>query len=66
MLYKLLEECKIQEHSFPYIFRLSEDKTSWRKKFYPELKAKNVELIIKRDPLNMKDILVTENKYKYI
>ena len=28
-LYKLLEECKIKEHSCNYIFRLSEDRTSW-------------------------------------
>jgi len=29
LLYKLLDECKISEHSKPYIFRLGDDKTSW-------------------------------------
>ena len=65
-LYKLLEECKIKEHSSPYIFRLNEDKTAWFQKYYPEIKTKNAELIIQRDPLKMRDILVSENKFKYI
>ena len=39
ILYKLLEECKIKEHSRPYIFRLKEDKTRWFQKFYYELKT---------------------------
>jgi hypothetical protein len=59
MLYKLLEECKIKEHNKPYIFRLAEDKTAWFQKFYKEIKSKNVELIIKRDPLKMKDLLTS-------
>ena len=65
-LYKLLEECKIKEHSCNYIFRLSEDRTSWMQKFYPEIKTDKAELIIQRDALNMQDILVSENKFKYI
>ena len=66
MLYKLLEECKIKEHNKPYIFRLAEDKTAWFQKFYKEIKSKNVELIIKRDPLKMKDLLTSQNKFKYL
>ena len=65
-LYKLLDECKIKEHSSPYIFRLNEDKTAWFQKFYKEIKTDKAELIIKRDPLKMKDILVSQNKFKYI
>lgn len=65
-LYKLLEECKIKEHYKPYIFRLSEDKTARLEKFYPEIKTDKAELIIQRDPLKMQDILVSENKFKYI
>ena len=65
-LYKLLEECKIKEHSSQYIFRLSEDKTNWLQKFYPEIKTDKAELIIQRDPLKMQDLLVSENKFKYI
>ena len=65
-LYKLLEECKIREHSCPYIFRLSEDKENRMQKFYSEIKTQNAELIIQRDPLKMQDVLVSENKFKYI
>lgn len=65
-LYKILEECKVKEYFSPYIFRLNEDKTSWTVKFYSEIKTKNAELIIKRDPLKMQDVLVSQNKFKYI
>jgi hypothetical protein len=65
-LYRLLEECKVSEHSKPYIFRLKEDKTAWYSKFYKEIKSKNVELIIKRDPMKIEDLLTSKNKYKYI
>ena len=65
-LYKLLDECKVSEYFSPYIFRLNEDKTNWAVKFYPEIKTKNAELIIKRDPLKMQDILTSQNKFKYI
>lgn len=65
-LYKLLEEVKVAEPSQPYIFRLDEDRTSWYKKYYPEIKTDKAELIIVRDPLNMNDLMVSQNKYKYI
>lgn len=65
-LYKLLEEVKIDRHSNQYIFRLSEDKMSRMKKYYPELKTKEAELIIVRDPLKMGDIMTSQNKFKYI
>lgn len=65
-LYKLLEEVKIDNHNSQYIFRLSEDKMSRMKKYYPELKTKEAELIIVRDPLKMGDILTSQNKFKYI
>jgi hypothetical protein len=35
-------------------------------KYYKEIKTENAELIIVRDPLQMKDILTSENKFKYI
>lgn len=65
-LYKLLEECKISEYSKPYIFRLADNRTAWFSKFYSELKTNTAELIIQRDPLKMKDILTSYNKFKYI
>ena len=65
-LYKLLEECKVAQSSRPYIFRISDDKTSWLSKFYKELKTNTAELIIQRDPLKMEDLLTSQNKFKYI
>ena len=65
-LYKLLDECKVANPNHPYIFRLKEDKTAWFKKYYKEIRTKNAELIIQRDPLNIQDLLVSKNKYKYI
>ena len=65
-LFKLLEELRIKYPSMPYIFRLNEDRTDWMKKFYPEIKTKNAELIIVRDPLKMKDLFTSYNDFKYI
>ena len=65
-LYKLLDEVKIEYSNMPYIFRLKEDKTGWLRKYYPEIKTKNAELIIHREPMKFKDILTTQNKFKYI
>lgn len=65
-LFKLLEELRIAYPSTPYIFRLNEDKTKWMKKFYPEIRTKNAELIIVRDALTMNDIMTSYNKFKYI
>lgn len=65
-LYKLLDQCRVQNHNDPYIFRLKEDRTAWDRKYYPEIKTKNAELIIQRDPMNMQDLVISNNKYKYI
>lgn len=65
-LYKLLEEVKIKESSAPYIFRLKEEKTNWMNKYYKEIKTKNAELIIVRDPLTIHEVMTSENKFKYI
>ena len=65
-LFKLLEEVRIKESNAPYIFRLKEQKTGWMNKYYKEIKTSNAELIIVRDPLNMHDVMTSENKFKYI
>lgn len=65
-LFKLLDEAKVKDSSAPYIFRLSEDKTSLMRKYYSEIKTDKAELIIQRDALNMNDLMVSYNKYKYI
>lgn len=65
-LYKLLEEVKVKDSYAPYIFRISESRNKKFLKYYPELTTSTAELIIQRDPLKMKDILVSQNKFKYI
>lgn len=65
-LYKLLEELKVREPYNPYIFRLDENITDKSHKYYPEIKTDKAELVIQRDPLKMQDLMVSNNKYKYI
>ena len=65
-LYKILEEAKLTRPSDTYIFRVKEDKTDWRKKFYTELKTENAELIEIRDVLRMENLMTSCNKFKYI
>ena len=65
-LYKLLEECKVQQYSHPYIFRMKDDMMKSYSRYYETIKTDKAELIIQRDPLKMQDILVSENKFKYI
>lgn len=65
-LHKLYEEVRIKDSSNPYIFRLSEDRTSWMRRYYPEIRTDKAELIEIRDSLNMKDLLTSQNKFKYI
>ena len=64
--YRLLEECKVNEKESRYIFRFKTETTHRFVKFYPEFKEKDIELVIQRDPLNMDDLMVVNNKYKYI
>ena len=65
-LFKLLEQVKLKSPLAPYIFRLDEEKTKWMNKYYKEIKTKNAELIVVRDPLNIHEVMTSENKYKYI
>lgn len=62
-MYKILDECKVREHSYRYIFRIPYI-TEVNYKFYvPKLITDKAELIITRDPLKFKDILTSNNKY---
>lgn len=62
-LYQILDECKINEHQKRYIFRLPYTTQVKIKQYIQELVTDKAELIITRDPLKFKDILVTENEY---
>lgn len=65
-LYQILDECKIQEHEKRYIFKvpfISQIKLKW---YSEKLVTDKAELIISRDPLKFKDILVYNNNYEFI
>ena len=62
-MYRILEECKIKEHALKYIFRIPYIINVGYMLYKKELKTDQAELIITREPLKFKDILVTNNKY---
>lgn len=65
-LYQILNECEISESEKKYIFQIPY-MTQLKYKFYiSELITDKAELIITRDPLKFKDILVYENEYDFI
>lgn len=63
LLYQILDECKLSEASKQYIFRIPYIDKIKMKFFVPKLITTQAELIITRNPLKFKDILVTNNEY---
>lgn len=66
ILYQILDECKIQEYAKRYIFRVPFITKVKYKFFSLRLTTSESELIIERDPLKFKDILVYENDYDFL
>ena len=65
-LYQLLDECKIQESSKQYIYRIPYIDTVKFKFFIQDLTTDSAELIIVRDPLKFRDILINDNDYEFL
>lgn len=65
-LYQILDECKINEHYKRYIFRIPCTTQMKMKQYMQELITDKAELIITRDPMKFKDILINENKYEFL
>lgn len=65
-LYQILDECKINEHYKRYIFRIPYTTQVKIKQYIQELITDKAELIITRDPMKFKDILINENKYEFL
>ena len=65
-LYQILDECKIQESSKSYIFRVPYIDTIKLKFFVLQLITDKAELISIRDPLKFKDILINDNEYEFL
>lgn len=65
-LFKIFNECEIQEYNKQYIFRIPQPidfgYTVWKQ----PLITSEAELIITRDPLKFEDILVTNHKYEFL
>ncbi len=65
-MYQILDECKIKEFGKRYIFRIPYISKVNFKFYVPKLVTDKAELIITREPLKFKDILVYENKYDFL
>lgn len=65
-LYQILDECKINEYYKKYIFRIPYVSRLKIKQFVQHLVSDKAELILTRDPLKFKDILVYDNEYDFI
>lgn len=65
-LYQILDECKINEHYKRYIFRIPYISKIKTKYFIQNLISDQAELILVRDPLKFKDILVYDNDYEFL
>ena len=65
-LYKLLDECKIVESGKKYIFEIPYISNLGFKFYKDILVTDEATLIIQREPLKFKDILVDDNEYEFL
>ena len=65
-LYQILDECKINEHYKRYIFKVPTITTLKQKQFVKELISDSAEMVLIREPLKFKDILVYNNEYEFL
>lgn len=66
VLYKILDECKIQEYSRKYIFRIPYISDLGMSFYKENLTSDKAELIITRDTQKFKDILVSNKTYEFL
>lgn len=65
-LYKIFNECEIQDFSKKYIFKIPQSIDFGYTLLKSELITDQAELILTRNPLKFEDILVTNHKYEYL
>lgn len=65
LMYEILDECRLNEHSKKYIFRTSFI-SPIKLKYFADKLVTSAELVQVRSPLKFKDILVSNNKYEFI
>lgn len=66
MLYKIYDECVVSECYKQYIFRIPYLADMGFKFFRKQFKTDKVELILQRDKLKLKDMLVENNNYQVL
>ena len=66
MLYKIKEECLVSQYSCKYIFRVPYRSEIGSKSLQRNFVSDCAELIETRQPLKLKDILVTNYKYEIL
>lgn len=65
-LYKIFNECEIQEFSKQYIFKIPQPIDFGYTLFKQQLITDSAELVLTRNPLKFEDILVTNHKYDFL
>lgn len=65
-LYKIFNECELQEYNKKYIFKIPYNFDYGYTMFKQDLTSDKAELIITRNPLKFEDILVTNHKYDFL
>lgn len=65
-LYKILDECKIREYSKKYIYKIPYITDMGIRFYKKDLITDQAELIITRDTLKFKDILISNNNYEFL
>ena len=65
-LYEILDECKINDYYRKYIFRVPFITRLKQKYFIRDFTSSQAELILVREPLKFKDIIVYDNEYEFI
>ena len=65
-LYQILDECKVREFDKRYIFRIPYASKLKMKNYVQDFNASNIELILEREPLKFKDIIVWNNEYEFL
>lgn len=63
VLYQILDECKIRDSGKKYIFRIPYITNIGFTIYRDTLITDKAELIIEREPLKFKDVLITDNEY---
>lgn len=66
MMYQILDECRLNEHSKQYIFQVESGIFIKHKYYIPQFKSNKAKLFEIRKPLKFEDILVSNNNYELI